>query len=171
MVKTILDNFCVKSGIFCPRCEEKLKKGQITDLDVKIIRRLVELEKEHPSLQEMFFHKAVEAGDMLAILVDRGSMGPLLGSGGRILKAVGEVTGKKIRVLGHGGDERQFLEDLFAPFSILTINTIWLPDGSTETKVILDGRRPKRMPIDFDVVKKLAHELRGLTLRIAFEYE
>ena len=43
---------------------------------------------------------------------------------------------KMSRVLEYGADDRKFLEDLFVPFSILTINTIWLPDGTTETRVI-----------------------------------
>ena len=81
MVKTILDNFCVKSGIFCSRCEEKLKKGQITDLDIRVIRSITELEKENPTLQDVTFHKAVEAGDIMALMVDRRGMDAFLASG------------------------------------------------------------------------------------------
>ncbi len=169
MVKTILDNFCVKSGIFCSRCEEKLKNGKITDLDVKMIRTLTELEKENPALQDVTFHKAVEAGDMMALMVDRRGMDTFLSSGARLAKTLGDRVGRRVKVLGFGGDARDFLEELFTPFAILTINTIWLPDGSRETKVILTGRKPRRSPIDFEVVKKLARELKGLTLRIEFE--
>lgn len=169
MVKTILDNFCVKSGIFCSRCEEKLRRGQISDLDVRVIRTLTELEKENPPLQDVTFHKAVEAGDIMAVMVDRRGMDTFLSSGAKLAKSLGDRVGKRVRILSYGGDERGFLEELFTPFSILTINTIWLPDGSRETKVILTGRRPRHSPIDFEVVKKLARELKGLTLRIEFE--
>ena len=169
MVKTILDNFCVKSGIFCSRCEEKVRKGQISDLDVRVIRTITELEKENPPLSEVTFHKAVEAGDIMALMVDRRGMDTFLASGAKLAKNLGDRVGKRVRVLSFGGDERDFLEELFTPFSILTINTVWLPDGSRETKVILTGRRPWRSPVDFEVVKKLARELKGLTLRIEFE--
>jgi len=169
LVKTILDNFCVKSGILCPKCEEKLSRGLVTELDLKIIKFLSELEKEHSFLQDISFHKSAEVGNTLAILVDKRDIGKMLSHGGKILKAIGEKTGKRIKILSYGGDSREFLEELFNPFSILTINTIWLPDGSTETKVILSGRNPRRMPIDFDIVKEFAKELRGLTLRIEFE--
>ncbi len=155
-MKTVLDNFCVKSGIFCSRCEEKLKKGQISDLDVRVIRTITELEKENPTLQDVTFHKAVEAGDVMALMVDRRGVDTFLSSGAKLAKSLGDRVGKRVRVLNFGGDERGFLEDLFTPFSILTINTIWLPDGSRETKVILNGRRPRRNPLgDFEVVKKL----------------
>ena len=169
MVKTILDNFCVKSGIFCSRCEEKLKKGQITDLDVRVIRSITELEKENPTLQDVTFHKAVEAGDIMALMVDRRGLDTFLASGAKLAKSLGERVGRRVRILSQSGDDRDFLEGLFTPYSILTINTIWLPDGSRETKVILNGRRPRRNPVDFEVVKKLARELKSLPLRIEFE--
>ena len=169
MVKTILDNFCVKSGILCSRCEEKLKTGKISDLDVRVIRTITELEKENPPLQDVTFHKAVEAGEIMALMVDRKGMNAFLSSGARLAKTLGDRVGKRVRVLSFGGDERDFLEELFSPFAILTINTIWLPDGSRETKVILTGRKPWRSPVDFEVVKKLAREFKGLTLRIEFE--
>jgi len=169
MVKTILDAFCVKSGILCRRCEEKLEKGQITELDLKVIQRMVELEKEHPVLQEVTYHRSVEADGMMAILVDRRDLPKLLGGGAKVVKDLSDTFGKRVKLISYGGDDREFLEDLFSPLSILTINTIWIPDGSTETKVILTGHQPRKMPVDLDVVKSIAKNLKGMTLRVEFE--
>ena len=169
MVKTILDAFCVKSGILCRRCEEKLEKGLVTELDLKVIQRMVELEKEYPVLEDVTYHKAVEADDMMAVLVDRKDLPKLLGGGARVVKDLGETFGKRVKLISYGGDDREFLEDLFSPLSILTINTVWIPDGSTETKVILTGRQPRYMPVDLEKVRKIAQELKGMTLRIEFE--
>src|SRR2546428_3361051 len=128
MVKTILDNFCVKSGIFCSRCEEKLKKGQITDLDVRVIRSITELEKENPTLQDITFHKAVEAGDVMALMVDRRGMDTFLASGAKLAKSLGDRVGRRGGNLSPSGEGKEFFEGIFTPYSILTINTIWLPD-------------------------------------------
>jgi len=159
----------VKSGILCRRCEEKLEKGQITELDLKVIQRMVELEKEHPVLQDVTYHRSVEADGMMAVLVDRRDLPKLLGGGAKVIKDLGETFGKRVKLISFGGDDREFLEDLFSPLSILTINTIWIPDGSTETKVILTGRQPRKMPVDLDVVKTIAKDLKGMTLRVEFE--
>lgn len=170
MVKTILDEFCIKSGVLCPKCEEKLKKGQVSPLDFKVIKILTELEKDYPVLKKVFLYKCVEASNTLAILVNKKDMIQILSQGGKIVKALAEKIGKKrIKLLSYGSSEREFLEELLSPFSILTVNTVWLPDGSTETKVILSGRKPKRLPIDFEEVKKIAKEVRGMSLRIEFE--
>ena len=169
MVKTILDYFCVKSGVLCPRCEEKVSKGQVTKRDLEIIKLLCELERDYPPLQDVFFNKAVDVDNVLAIMVDKNDIGKILSYGGKIIKSISERTGKRVRILTYGGDDRQFIEDLLSPFSILTINTIWLPGESTETKAILNGRKPRRVPINLEIMKKLAKEIRGMTLRIEFE--
>ncbi len=169
MVKTILDAFCVKSGILCRRCEEKLQKGLISELDLKVIQKIVELEKEYPILQDVTYHRSIEANDTMAILVDKKDLPRLLGGGAKVVKELGSVFGKRVKLISYGGDDREFLEDLFSPLSILTINTVWIPDGSTETKVILTGRRPRNMPVDLERVQQIAQELKGMTLRIEFE--
>ncbi|MEM2123359.1 MAG: hypothetical protein QXE79_06955 [Candidatus Bathyarchaeia archaeon] len=169
MVRTLLDNFCIRSGILCERCEEKVRKGQVTKLDLKVIKWLCNLESEFPIIKDVYFHKAVETDDILAILVDKQDMGKMLSFGGKIIRTLRENAGKRVKVLSHGSDVREFLEELFSPFSILTINTIWLPDGSTETKVILQGRRPRRMPLDLNIAKNLAKTVKNLTLRVEFE--
>jgi transcription antitermination factor NusA-like protein len=126
------------------------------------------MEEKYPSLQNVYFRGAVDAGKTLAIVVGSGDVPRLLGFGGRIIKALGEETGRRIRVLEYGVDDRKFLEDLFAPLSILAINTIWLPDGTTETRVILKKRRGSQPPFDVKALKEIARKVRKMTLRVEF---
>ena len=65
-------------------------------------------------------------------------------------------------------DDRKFLEDLFMPLSILTINTIWLPDGTTETRVILKRKRGSQLPFDLKALKEIAYKVRKMSLRVEF---
>ena len=171
MVRTALDSFCVKSGILCRKCEEKVKSGEVTKLDLKVIKALMELEKSFPKLQDVTYRKSAEAGGMIVVMVDGPDVATLLSQGGKIVRALENELGKKVKVISYGGDTRQFLEELLSPLSILAINTVWIPDGSTETKAVIRGRRPRKMPVNLDIVKKLAKDLRGLTLRIDFEKE
>jgi transcription antitermination factor NusA-like protein len=167
-VKTPLCSFCLKSGILCQKCSEKVRSGEITDLDLKVARLLLSLEETYPSLQNVSFYKAINAGGTLAILVGKGDVPRLLSHGGKIVKVLSEKIGKAIRVLEYGVDDRKFLEDLFAPLSIITINTIWLPDGTTETRVILKRRRGKQPPFDVKSLIDIARKLRNMTLRVEY---
>lgn len=167
-MKAALCSFCLKSGILCPSCQNKLRSGVVSEIDLKTARMILSLESMYPPLQDVYFHKAVEADNILAIVVGRGDVARLLSYGGKIIKALGEKMGKKIRVLEHGVNERKFLEDLFAPLSIITINTIWLPDGTTETRAILKRRRGRPPRINVKALKEIASKLRGITLRVEF---
>ena len=167
-MKTELCNFCLKSGILCQNCMAKVESGEISELDLKIARLLLSLEEEFPSIQNVHFHRAVDVGGTLAVIVGHGDVPRLLGYGGKIIRALGEKIGKSIRVLEYEVNDRKFLEDLFAPLSIVAINTIWLPDGTTETRVILKKRRGRKPPFDVTALKRIARKVRNMTLRIEF---
>lgn len=165
-MKTELCSFCLKSGILCQKCSAKVKAGEISDLDLKIARLLLNLEEKYPTLQNVCFYKAVDVDKTLAILVGHGDVPKILGYGGKIVKAIGDETNRNVRVLEYGVDDRKFLEDLFVPFSILTINTIWLPDGTTETRVILRRKRGAQLPMDLKALKEIATKVRKMSLRV-----
>lgn len=154
--------------MLCQKCSAKVKTGEITDLDLKIARQLLLLEEKYPSLQNVNFYKAIDANKTLALIVGHGDVPRLLGYGGKIIKALSEETKRSVRILENGVDDRKFLEDLFTPLSILTINTIWLPDGTTETRVILRRKRGAQLPFDLSAVKEIARSIRKMSLRVEF---
>lgn len=102
------------------------------------------------------------------MVVGQGDVARLLGYGGKIIRAIGEKTGKSIRILEKAVDNRKFLEDLFAPLPVMTINTIWLPDGTTETRVILRKRGRRPPPINIEAMKQIAKAVRNIILRVEF---
>lgn len=161
-------SFCIRSGILCSRCQEKVQSGQVSKLDIRIAKLFLKLEEKYSSLQKISFYNAYEVDGVLAIVVGRGDLHNFLSGSGRMMREIAESTGKKIRILEKGGDMRRFFEDLFAPLMVTTINTIWLPDGTTEIRVVLSGYR-RRLPLKTNVLKELAKKIRGITLRIAFE--
>ena len=154
--------------MLCQKCLARVKSGEISESDLVIARLLLSLEDKYPSLQNVYFHKSVDADNTLAVIVGRGDIPRLLGHGGKIIKTLGTKVRKAIRVLEYGVDDRKFLEDLFAPLSIVTINTIWLPDGTTETRVILRKRRGRPSPFNVKALKAIAQKVRNMTLRVEF---
>lgn len=167
-MKSQLCNFCLKSGILCSKCQASVKSGKVSDTYLEVARLLLSLESKYPSLQSTTFHKAVEVNGVLALVVGQGDVARLLGYGGKIIRAIGEKTGKSIRILEKAVDNRKFLEDLFAPLPVMTINTIWLPDGTTETRVILRKRGRRPPPINIEAMKQIAKAVRNIILRVEF---
>lgn len=163
-----LCNFCVKSGILCQKCQEKIRTGEVSETYIRIAKLLIKFEDKYPSIQKIFLNNVYNVDNIIAIAVGNGDSARLLASRGQILRDLSKSIGKRIRVFEKSGDVRKFLEDLFMPTKILAINTIWLPDGSTETRVVLP-ERPRRLSLRRDVLKELAEKIRGMTLRITFE--
>jgi transcription antitermination factor NusA-like protein len=159
----------LKSGILCSKCETLLKEGKIDQLDIDVAKILLDLQDSHPILQEINFLKAVESGPVLAIVLSKGDVKKILSSGGKIIRGLSERTGKRIKILEGDCSLRRFLEELFAPASILTINTIWLPDGTTETKVILSYRDSRHLPSSVATLKELAGKIRDVVLSVELE--
>lgn len=160
----------LKSGILCPKCEERVRAGEISKLDLQIAKTLLDLEGRYPALQQVYFHKSAEAGDLLAILVNKNDVSRILSYGGKLFKEISEKTGhRKIRVLAQNEEKRRFLEDLFAPAQILALNKIWLPDGSQETKVVIPKKDMKKLPATVEDLKEIAQSIGDMPLRVEFE--
>ncbi len=163
-----LCSFCIKSGILCQKCQKKLESGEIGATDIQVAKILMGLEEKYTALQKIQFHNAYEVDGVLAIVVGRGDLAAFRDNNGKLVREIAQQTGRRVRVMEKHGDERSFLEDLFDPAIITTINKIWLPDGTTETRVILSSR-PRRLPVKSRILKKMAKQIRGITLRIAYE--
>lgn len=168
MVKTLLCDFCLRSGMLCSACKEKVRSGKVSPVYVEIARRFQKLEKRYPSFSRISLHKAVEVGNTVALIVGRGNIAYALSRGGKIIRQIGDEIGKDIRLLEEGSSNRRFLEDLFAPYEILTTNEIWLPDGSAVTGVVLRGRRRRLKERRIEELKEVAQKLQNIVIRVEF---
>lgn len=166
MVKTSLCDFCLRSGVLCSSCRQKVKSGVVTPLYIKSARLLVDLEKKYPSIERISLHQVVDTGDAAALLVGRGEIPYVLSRGGRIVREIERAIGKDVRVLEMDSSDKKFLEDLFAPYPIVAMNRIWLPDRSIITGVILKVGRRKIPEKRLEESRAIAKKLRNMVLRI-----
>jgi len=86
-----------------------------------------------------------------------------------VFRRLEKELAKKIWVVEADATDRQMLEDIFFPVKILMVNTIWLPDGSKLTKVIIPGRKTKKFPLDLEKLQNIVKIVRGIDLIIEFE--
>lgn len=169
-MKTPICTFCLKSGVLCSRCQEKIEKGEVSDLDIKVAKRLVELEERFSSLKDVKFVKAVESNNLIVIVVGEGDTPNLVGPKGRVIKSLSEELGnKKIRIVEEASPLKKTIEDIISPASLLGVNTVWLPDGSNEKKVRIRQSESKKLPAPTQVLEKLIYDLTGERVRFVFE--
>ena len=168
-MQTQLCEFCLRSGMLCSNCQEKVRSGAVTELYMRVARFLLDIEGQYPLLQKARLENVVRAGGFLVIVVGRGERSRFTSYGGKLTRAIGDEFRKRVLVIERGVSDRRFLEDLFSNQRIVAINIIWLPDGSTETRVVLGERRSRRLSKKrIKALREIAKEVRDMNLRVEY---
>jgi len=161
-------SFDAKTGILCSKCEGRLRSGHLTKTDVDISMRLSRLAGKIPELNRSSLLHALEVKGEVVLVMGVGDH-TLLRRNPAVFRRIEKELGVKVWIIEGEASDRKILEDLLFPIKILTVNVVWLPDGSKLTKVIIPGRRTERFPIDLEQVKSIVKAVRGMDLLVEFE--
>jgi transcription antitermination factor NusA-like protein len=162
--------FDAKTGILCGKCQAKLTAGQITDADIQTSRALVKLAEKISDLNRMSLLRSFLVDGSYVLEVEQADAA-LFRSRPEIKQKLEELLKGRVWAIAASNSDRRFLEDLFYPIRILTVNTVWLPDGSKLTKVIVPGRRVERLVNEIEALKKIVKQVKGIELTVEFERE
>jgi transcription antitermination factor NusA-like protein len=75
----------------------------------------------------------------------------------------------KIWLVEANETDNRFIEDLFFPTKILSINSVWAPGGVQKTRAVVSGKWTQRFPIDTKKVIQIVKNARNLDIEIEFE--
>ena len=140
--------------MLCSKCQEKVRNGEVNDLYMKVAKYLLDVEAQYPTLNKARLNGVFDAGGFIVLVVGKG-----------------DKFNKRILTIEEGVNNRGFLEDLFENQHIITINIIWLPDGSTETRVVLQGRGARRLSKKrIRALVDIARKVRKMDLRVEYSY-
>ncbi|MCJ7575001.1 hypothetical protein MUO93_12205 [Candidatus Bathyarchaeota archaeon] len=169
-MQTQLCTFCLKSGMLCSKCQLKVKSGTVSSNYIEVAKKLLEYEGQNQFLQTVNLENVIDAGSFLVLVVGRGDSGKFA-INQKVTRDLGDAFNRRVLVLETGVNDRKFLEDLFSSQQIVTINIIWLPDGSTETRVVLKGRGAKRLSKKrIQALVEVAKKVRNMDLRVEYTY-
>ena len=157
--------------MLCNKCQEKVSSGVVDDLYMKVAQFLLKIENQNPSLQKARLARVIDVGGFLVLVVGRGDRIKFTGETGGLPRDIGDAFNRRVLIIEEGANDRGFLEDLFMGQHIVTINIIWLPDGSTETRVVLQGRGARRLSQKrINALTKIAKGVRNMDLRVEYVY-
>jgi transcription antitermination factor NusA-like protein len=169
-MKAPICEVCLKTDdILCPADEKKLQEGIISELDVKVARLLYKLLGD----VDMEFKKAVEAGDIIVIMVGEGDVPITIGKGGKNIKALMRELGKRIRVIEavevkDTEDLKKLATDLLYPASVFGVNVVYKPGGGTYYKVLVLSRDRKKLPEKAETLESILSQIAGTEVKINF---
>jgi transcription antitermination factor NusA-like protein len=156
--------------MLCNKCKAKVESGEVSDKYIEVAKTLLKVENQYQFLQKVRLDNVLEAGGFLVLVVGKGDSAKI-NSDPKLTRDLGDQFNKRVLVIESGVKDRQFLEDLFASQHIVTINIIWLPDGSTETRVVLQGRGTRRLSKKrLQALVNVAKIVRNMDLRVEYAY-
>ncbi|RLG60680.1 hypothetical protein DRN86_01930 [Candidatus Geothermarchaeota archaeon] len=69
----------------------------------------------------------------------------------------------RVIALDYHPNLKKFIENVFHPLPVATINVIWLPDGTKETRVILERKaRGERV----ELAKKIIQKIKNMKVKV-----
>ncbi|AAL81338.1 transcription elongation factor NusA [Pyrococcus furiosus DSM 3638] len=164
-MKAPICEVCLKTeDILCPADEKKLEEGIITELDVKISRMLYKLLGD----ADVEFKKAVEAGDLIVLIVGEGDVPIVIGKGGKNIKYLTRELGKRVRVIESTDDVKKLAVDLLYPAGVFGVNVVYKPDGGQYYKVLVFSRDKSKLPEKSEVLESILTQITGVETKISF---
>jgi hypothetical protein len=155
-------------GVLCPKCDAKLRSGQLTKTDVDVSIKLTKAGEKSPDINKMALTKAIRVDGDYVLVLEPGSLAPLRREQS-LQKSLQTILGGKVWLTEANTTDRKELEDLFFPVRVANVNTAWLPDGSKLTKVVIPGKKTDRFPHDTEMITRILKETREMELMVEFE--
>lgn len=165
-MKTPICSFDAKSGVLCRTCEAKLKSGSITQDDIDAAKKLINLADRNQEINKFTLVRGTRVnGDFVLVL--RGQDVSVLRGNQELTSKIEKEMGEKVWFVEAEASDRRFIESLFHPIKVLSVNFFWLPEANKLTKVVVadDG---KNAQLNLDKVQKIAKAVRNIELLIEF---
>jgi hypothetical protein len=161
-------NFDLESDMLCTSCQAKLDRGEITAFDIEFSKWLLEKEKDHPNLEGLTLLRATRTKSRLILIVKKKKSKDLLLAEEAIMGELREKYGEVMIVEGPV-KLRNIIQEFIAPASEVGVNSLYLPDGSKESIVMLRGEDRERIKYSTDELRTIVSAIVGES--VLFEYQ
>ncbi len=160
--------FDAKNAVLCPQCEGKIETGQIaqSDADASII--LANIAKSNNEIENFTLYSCKEFDGNFVLSLAKNDIMAIRQSR-TLYRTLQDKFKGKIWLVEADETDKRFIEDLFFPTKILSINSVWAPGGVQKTKAVVSGKWTPRFPIDTEKVVQIVKNARNLDIEIEFE--
>jgi hypothetical protein len=144
-----------------------LKSGGITQDDVDASIKLVRLADRNQEINKFTLVRGARVnGDFVLVL--RSPDVSVLRGNPELASKIEKEMGEKVWFVETEASDRRFIENLFDPFKVLSVNFFWLPDSNKLTRVVVaDDAKAAR--VNIEKVQKIAKAVRNIELLVEFK--
>jgi len=162
-LKVPICTFDAKTGVLCPKCESRLKNGELSDVDVECSIKLIKLSHKSQDIDKLNLIGSQKI-DEDYVLILKDSNVSYINSNDKLLSSVEEEFKGKVWFVEANSSIRRFLENLFFPIRLLKTNMIWLPDGNQVTQVTIESKDYEKFISIIEKIKRIVNAVRKIEL-------
>ena len=166
-MKLPICGFDAKNSILCPQCESKIESGELTKADIDASMNLAKIAKLNKEIENFTLYSCKEFdGNFVLSLAKNDIM--IIRQSRTLYRILQDQFKGKIWLVEADETDKRFIEDLFFPTKILSINEVWAK-GVQKTKAVVSGKWTSKFPIDTEKVVQIVRNARNLDIEIEFE--
>ncbi|MDW0163939.1 MAG: hypothetical protein QOA14_08270 [Nitrososphaeraceae archaeon] len=162
-MKVPICTFDAKTGVLCPKCESRLKNGELSDVDVECSIKLIKLSHKNQDIDKLNLIGSQKI-DEDYVLILKDSNVSHINSNDKLVSSVEEEFKGKVWFVEANSSIRRVLENLFFPIRILKTNMIWLPDGNQVTQVTIESKDYEKFISLIEKIKRIVNAVRKIEL-------
>ena len=155
--------FDAKTGVLCPKCECRLKNGELSKIDVESSIKLIKLSNKNQDIDKLNLIGSQKI-DEDYVLILKDSNVSHINSNDKLISLIEKEFNGKVWFVEANSSVRKILENLFFPIRILKTNMIWLPDGNQVTQVTIESKDYEKFFSKIEKVKKIVNVVRNIEL-------
>jgi len=155
--------FDAKTGVLCPKCESRLKNGELSKIDVESSIKLIKLSNKNQDIDKLNLIGSQKI-DEDYVLILKDSNVSHINSNDKLISLIEKEFNGKVWFIEANSSVRKILENLFFPIRILKTNMIWLPDGNQVTQVTIESKDYEKFFSKIEKVKKIVNVVRNIEL-------
>ena len=162
-MKVPICTFDAKTGVLCPKCESRLKNGELSDVDVECSIKVIKLSHKNQDIDKLNLIGSQKI-DEDYVLILKDSNVSHINSNDKLVSSVEEEFKGKVWFVEANSSIRRVLENLFFPIRILKTNMIWLPDGNQVTQVTIESKDYEKFISLIEKIKRIVNAVRKIEL-------
>ncbi|MFW9794055.1 MAG: hypothetical protein ACFFEE_07130 [Candidatus Thorarchaeota archaeon] len=160
-------NFDLESDMLCTNCQARLERGDLKHFDIEFSKWMHERDKDYPSLVDFTILRAARVGNKIVLVVKKRGKDLILAEEA-LINEMTESFGEPIIVEGPV-KLRRAIREFIHPANEVGVNSLYLPDGSKESIVILRDEDRERISYTTDELRLIVSAVMGESVLFEFQ--
>jgi hypothetical protein len=153
--------------MLCTNCQARLERGELKHFDIEFSKWLLGRDKTYPSLEDFTLLRAARVGERIVLVVKKRGKNLILAEEALIAE-ITEFYGELIIVEGPV-KLRRIVSEFISPAKEVGINSLYLPDGSKESIVMLRAEDEERLSYSVTELRHIVSAVMGESVLFEFQ--